>query len=235
MNTLETPRTYGEIVAVNVDMQNDFALRTGALAVENGETVIHPANTINTHVRNLGGFVAFTQDWHRPDNMKHFGLWGAHCVQNKAGAALHDDLIVLPRDTIAKKGTGLDDDGYSGWDAEVSTGAMTALVEGQPHHERTLGRAIMDVVAFNTERCQRTAVILTGIATDYCVKATGLDALKETNREFVDVIIATDAVQAVNIERGDGTKALQEMIAAGALTMTSEQIVTGAIARIGKR
>lgn len=229
MKTPEVPRMYGEIVVVNVDIQNDFALPNGALAVENGEAVIHPANNINTYVRNLGGLVAFTQDWHRPDNMKHFGLWGAHCVQNKAGAALHDDLIVLPRDTIAQKGTGLDDDGYSGWDADVRTGMLTALVEQRQHDERTLGQAIVSIAAYNAERHQRTAVVLTGIATDYCVRATGLGALKDTDRETVDVIVATDAVRPV--ERTTGDRALQEVMAAGAIAMTSEQIVAGAIVR----
>lgn len=229
MKTFETPQEYGEIVVINVDIQNDFALPNGALAVENGEAVVHPANTINTYVRNLGGLVAFTQDWHRPDNMKHFGLWGTHCVQNKAGAALHDDLIVLPRDTIAQKGTGLNDDGYSGWDAEVRTGTLTALVEGRPQQERTLGQAVMDIVAYNTERRQRTAVVLTGIATDYCVRATGLGALKDTDRAFVDVIVATDAMRPV--ERATGDKALRELMATGAVAMTSEQIVAGAVLR----
>ena len=232
MKTQETPRTYGEVIAINVDIQNDFALPTGALAVDNGEAVILPANTINTYVRNIGGLVAFTQDWHRPDNLKHFGFWGTHCVQNKAGAALHNDLIVLPRDTIAQKGTGLEDDGYSGWTAEVKAGTLTAFVEELPEQERTLGRAIGNIAAYGAERRQKTAVILTGIATDYCVRATGIDGLKSTDRDFVDFIIATDAVRAVNVLPGDGDKALREMIAAGALTMTSEQIVAGGIVRM---
>jgi len=233
MNT-STPREYGEIIAINVDIQNDFALRTGALAVENGEMVIEPANVVNTYVRDLGGLVAFTQDWHRPDNKKHFGLWGAHCVQNKAGAALHNDLEVLPRDTIAQKGMGLEDDGYSGWDAEVKTGTLTALVEALPAAERTLGKAIGAVALYGRERGERTAIIVAGLATDYCVKATVLDGLKATDRDFVDVIIATDAVRAVDINRGDGATATAQMVAAGALTITSEEIVNGTVIKARK-
>lgn len=232
MHAQQNPHEYGEVVVANVDIQNDFALRTGALSVENGEAVLQPANAINTYVRGIGGLVAFTQDWHRPDNMKHFGLWGAHCVQNKAGAALHDDLIVLPRDTIAQKGTGLNDDGYSGWEAEVKTGAMAALVENLTAHDRTLGMAIGKIAAYGAERGQKTAVILTGLATDYCVKATGLDGLAATDRDYVDIIVATDAVRPVEIQKGDGRKALDVMTAAGALLMTSNQIVAGGIKRI---
>lgn len=234
MTTTPTPREYGEIIAINVDIQNDFALRTGALAIENGEMVIEPANVINTYVRNLGGLVAFTQDWHRPDNKKHFGLWGMHCVQNKAGAALHDDLIVSPRDTIAQKGMGLEDDGYSGWAAEVKTGAMATLVEALPAHERTLGNAIGAIALYGKERNERTAVILTGLATDYCVKATGVDGLAATDRAFVDIIIATDAVRAVDINQGDGSAAIEKMVADGALTMTSKQIANGLVTKARK-
>ena len=234
MTTTPTPREYGEIIAINVDIQNDFALRTGALAVENGEMVVEPANTINAYVRNLGGLVAFTQDWHRPDNKKHFGLWGAHCVQHKAGAALHDDLIVSPRDTIAQKGMGLEDDGYSGWAAEVKSGAMGALVEALPPAERTLGNAIGAIALYGKDRQERTAIILTGLATDYCVKATGLDALAATDRAFVDIIIATDAVQAVEVSKGDSGAAIEKMVADGALTMTSEQIANGMVTKARK-
>lgn len=232
MNTFETTHGYGEVIVINVDIQNDFALPTGALAVKDGEGVVEPANAINAYVRELGGLIAFTQDWHRPDNTKHFALWGPHCIQHKAGAALHNDLLVLPGDTIAQKGTGVEDDGYSGWAAQLTSGSMTAMVEGLPAKDRTLGNAIGEVATYGELRGERTAVVLTGIAIEYCLRAAALDGLKDTKRDYVDIIIATDAARAV--DSSDGNKAMREMVAAGALAMTSQQIIAGAIARIRK-
>lgn len=229
MNTLANPRTYGEALVVNVDIQNDFALPTGALSVPNGEAVVPKANQVNEYVREQGGQVAFTKDWHRPDNEKHFAKWPAHCVQHKAGAALHDGLDIKPFDTIAHKGMYLEDDGYSGWEAELVGGTLTALVEHLPAEQRTLGRAIGILAAYATERDERLAVIVEGLATDYCDLATALDTLKGTDRETVDVFVVTDAMRAVNINPGDGDEALAAMLDAKAIAITTEELINGGI------
>lgn len=228
MKTTETtPRTYGEIIAVNVDIQNDFALPTGTLAVDHGEDVIPKANQVNAYVREQGGQVAFTQDWHRPDNEKHFAKWPVHCLQHKAGAALHDGLEIEPRDTIAHKGMYLEDDGYSGWEAELVGGTLTGLVENLPLREKTLGRAIGLIATYAAERGEQLAIVVEGLATDYCDLATTLDALKHTDRDTVDVYVVTDAMRAVNQETGDA--ALQAMLEAKAIAITTEELINGGI------
>ena len=111
----ETPTTYGDILTINVDVQNDFALPTGALSVPDGEGVIKPLNQLNTWTRESGGTVVFTGDWH-PDDTTHFdthgGPWPVHCRANRAGAAIHDDLYIdTAQDTIAHKGMSNTDEG----------------------------------------------------------------------------------------------------------------------------
>ena len=229
MKTSETPRTYGEAVVINVDIQNDFALPTGALSVRDGEAVIAPANAVSGYLRDQGAQVVYTQDWHRPDNEKHFAKWPVHCLQNKAGAALHDELDVRANDNIAKKGMYLEDDGYSGWEAELQTGVLLTLVAELPPTERTVGRAIGIMARLATERGQRTAVVIEGLATDYCDTATALDALQATDRNDVDIFIVTDAMRAVNIQPGDGDAALQAMLDAKAIAISSQDIINGGI------
>lgn len=229
MNTIKEQRAYGEIVAVTVDVQNDFALTTGALSVKHGEEIIPNVNAINTYVREQGGHVVFTQDWHRPDNEKHFSKWPVHCVQNKAGAALHNDLDVQARDTIAHKGMYLEDDGYSGWEGELVAGTLTALVESLPANDRTLGRALGILATQATKHGERIAIVIDGLATDYCDKATALDALASTDRADVDVFVVTDAMRAVNVNEGDGDRALQAMLEAKAIAISTEELTNGGI------
>lgn len=229
MNTLQHSARYENIVAINVDIQNDFALPTGSLSVPDGEAIIPAVNKVNEYVRAQRGDVIYTQDWHRPDNEKHFTTWPVHCVQNKAGAALHDELDVQAYDTVAHKGMYLEDDGYSGWDAELVAGQLTALVERLPKAERTVGRAIGILAAYAAEQSRRTAVIVQGLATDYCDKATVLDVLADTDRENTDVFVVIDAVRAVDVKPGDGDAAIAEMLAAGAHPITSQEIIDGSV------
>ena len=118
-----------------------------------------------------------------------------HCVHDSWGAAFHPDLLVAPDSEIVRKGTG-GEDGYSGFTvrdptsgAEEGTGLEQLL---RDHHVRR--------------------VVLLGLATDYCVKDTGLDALA---KGFETVVVA-DAVQAVDLEPGDGERAIEELRRAGA-------------------
>jgi nicotinamidase/pyrazinamidase len=229
MKTIETPRSYGEVVAVTVDMQNDFVLPTGALSVHDAEQAIPAVNAVNEFVRANHGQVVFTQDWHRADNEKHFAKWPVHCVQERAGAALHDEVVVEMTDTIAKKGMYLEDDGYSGWGAELQTGVLFELTNGLEESERTVGRAIGILARITAERGGRTAVLIDGVATDYCDLATGLDALATSDPETTDIYVVTDGMQAVNINPGDGDAAFAKMIAAGAHPITSDEVVRGSI------
>lgn len=229
MNTIKESRTYGEIVVVNVDIQNDFALPTGALSVPDGEAVIPAANRVNEYVRAQGGQVVFTQDWHRADNEKHFAKWPVHCVQHKAGAALHDGLDVRAQDTIVHKGMYLEDDGYSGWEGELVAGTLTALVEHLPTSERTLGRALGMLAGYAAERGERIAYVVEGLATDYCDLATVVDIAHGTDRDIADVYLVTDAMRAVDVNPGDGDRALAAMLEAKALAISTDELINGGI------
>jgi nicotinamidase/pyrazinamidase len=180
---------------VIVDVQNDFADPSGSLAVAGGDQVVQRINQQIDEVRAAGGLVVYTQDWH-PESTPHFakdgGVWPVHCVRDTWGARLHPKLT-LAGPTIRKGENG--EDGYSGFtmrDPESGETRPTAL-------ESTL----------RERRIER--VVVCGLATDYCVKATALDAAARGYRTE----LLTDAIAAVNLEPGDGQRALDEMAAAG--------------------
>ena len=127
-----------------------------------------------------------------------------------------------------------DDDGYSGYLAQIDTGRLVDIVADLPPSERTVAAAIDRMI--QTERTRRFAIIVGGLATDYCVLATARDAIERTDpyrhpdgSRTVDVIIATDAVRAVDIQPGDGDRAIAALIEAGALAMTSQEIISGSV------
>lgn len=229
MNTLETPRVYGEVVVGNIDVQNDFC-PGGTLAIEHGDQVIEPLNAVGDLVVAHDGFAFDTGDFHKPLT-KHFdtngGPWPVHCVEYRAGAAFHDDLTIRPNDTIAYKGMSLVDDGYSGAEAVIQRGRLEAIVADLPAEERTIGAAVERLEQETEYRKRRLAVLIGGLATDYCVKATVLDILALTNRETTDVIVLRDAIRAVN--ETTGNEAMQAMLEAGALAMTTQEILAGGI------
>jgi nicotinamidase/pyrazinamidase len=171
-----------------VDVQNDFC-PGGSLAVANGDEVVAPLNELAKEFLDRGEPVFKTRDWH-PERTKHFaaygGTWPIHCVQDTRGAEFHVDLIDDPRITIISKGTTESADGYSGFDG---TNLAQLLRE----------KGV-------------TEVWVGGLATDYCVKHTVLDA----RREGFEVKALADAMRAVNVKPTDGTQAIQEMRAAGA-------------------
>jgi nicotinamidase/pyrazinamidase len=192
---------YGPGTAlIVVDLQNDFADPAGSLHVIGGEAIIATVNREIEMAGNNGAVVVATQDWH-PPSTPHFakdgGVWPVHCVAGSWGAELHPDLalpVVAPR--VRK---GIDgEDGYSGF-------TMRDPVSG-------------DTIATELEALLRDAgverVVVVGLATDYCVKATALDAV----RLGFETRVLTDAIAAVDLEPGDGERAVDEMSAAGVAT-----------------
>jgi nicotinamidase/pyrazinamidase len=180
-----------------VDVQRDFC-PGGALGVGRGDEVVSVLNLYIERFRGAGAPVLATRDWHPPET-RHFkahgGVWPPHCVQGTVGAAFHPDLA-LPADAVVlSKGMDPDEDAYSGFQAEDASGMPFAAVLG----ERGIQRLYVG-----------------GLATDYCVRATVLDAA----REGFEVVVLGDAIRAVDLEQGDGDRALAEMRAAGARVAT---------------
>lgn len=180
-----------------VDVQNDFADPKGNLHVPGGEEVVPVVNREIDRALSAGALVAYTQDWHPPDT-PHFekdgGVWPVHCVKETWGAELHPDLRVAGE--IVRKGT-QGEDGYSGFtvrDPESGNEEITRL-------ESILrARGIENVV-------------VTGLATDYCVKATAIDAAQKG----FSTVVLTKGIRAVNREPGDDERALEEVRRAGAV------------------
>lgn len=184
-----------------VDVQNDFC-PGGALAVPEGDRVVPVLNRYIRRFRELGLPVLASRDWH-PEETRHFrelgGPWPPHCVRGTEGAELHPDLELPADATVVSKGTDPADDGYSAFEAEAPDGADL---------ETTLREA-------GVER-----LFIGGLATDYCVRATVLDAAE---RGFRPVVLE-DAVRGIDLEEGDVARALDEMGRAGATTATLETL-----------
>jgi nicotinamidase/pyrazinamidase len=187
---------YDERTAlVVVDVQNDFADPEGSLAVAGGEAVVPVVNEEAARAKAAGGFVVATQDWHPPDT-PHFekdgGIWPVHCVENTWGAELHPALRV--DGPVVRKGTG-GEDGYSGFTVRDPRSGETVPTElAELLRERGIER-----------------VVVAGLATDYCVKETALDAVR---LGFTTTVLSR-GVAAVDLRSGDGEAALAEMAAAG--------------------
>ena len=182
---------------VVVDLQNDFAEPAGSLAVDGGEAVIAIVNAAIREARESGALVVATQDWH-PESTPHFardgGVWPIHCVGGTWGAELHPSLE-LPLDTPrVRKGVN-GEDGYSGFTMRdpLSGEEIPTELEELLRHGQIQG------------------VVVCGLATDYCVKATALDAV----RLGFAVELLPGAVAAVDLEPGDGERAMTEMADAG--------------------
>ncbi|MEY3442564.1 MAG: hypothetical protein RLZZ519_845 [Bacteroidota bacterium] len=198
-----------------VDIQNDF-LQNGALEVPDGEAIIPIVNQLQP----LFDLVVMTQDWHPADHgsfaPNHPGLrpydvvnlnglqqvlWPTHCVQNSPGAEFSMALDIRNVDKIFQKGTDPGIDSYSGF---FDNGRRKATGMGDYLHEKGV-----------------TSVYVCGLATDYCVKFTALDALSLGFETF----LIEDASRGVNVNRGDVKKAVAEMKAAGIAIMKSKEIL----------
>jgi nicotinamidase/pyrazinamidase len=179
-----------------VDMQNDFADPGGSLSVAGAERVVPRVNREIERAAAAGAVVVYTQDWH-PPSTPHFvtdgGIWPVHCVADSWGAALVPELEIASELRVRKGSNG--EDGYSGFTMrDPRTGA-----ESPTPLEAML----------RNRRVER--VVVCGLATDYCVKATALDAA----RLGFGTSAVADAMAAVDLEPGDGAAALAEMTAAG--------------------
>ena len=187
-----------KVAVLAVDVQNDFC-PGGALAVPGGDRVIPVLNGL---IARLGGDAAVyaSRDWHPPDT-RHFrefgGPWPVHCVAGTPGAQLHRDLRLPSNAVIVSKGQDRADDGYSAF-------------EGTTPQGRTLPD---DLRSRNI-----TDLIVGGLATDYCVRASVLDAC----RAGFNVAVVTDAVAGID-DKGS-VQALQEMQQAGAKLISSRDL-----------
>lgn len=221
MTNLET---YDRLVLATIDVQNDFC-PGGALGVKEGNLIVPTLNALARFVRNTNGQVVFTRDWH-PEQTAHFqeygGMWVPHCVAETPGAELHEDLNVQPDDIILNKGTSTTDDGYSGFEAVADDGTTLEAI-AEPKTD------------------EHVALLIGGLATDYCVKATVLDACKladsinyPLNGRRLDVYVIQDAIRAVNLNDGDDKRAMDEMKVRGARFVNAHAILDSQAVKVGR-
>jgi len=187
---------YGPDVAlVVVDLQNDFGDPAGSLFVPGGPEIVPLVNAEVERALGAGAVVAYTQDWH-PAHTPHFaqdgGIWPVHCVQDTWGSELYPSLSV--RGPIVRKGSH-GEDGYSGFSMRNPAGGLPVPTE-------------LDAIL---ARSGARRLVVCGLATDYCVKATALDGV----RLGYETAVLLDAIRAVNLAPRDGDQALDEMAAAG--------------------
>jgi nicotinamidase/pyrazinamidase len=194
----------GRDALVIVDLQNDFC-PGGALGVAGGHAVVPVLNHYARHFAARGAPVFASRDWH-PVVTSHFqeggGPWPPHCVQDTPGAAFHADLALPAGTTIVSKGMDPDEDAYSCFHGRTDDGQDFAVALGERGVQR---------------------LFVGGLATDYCVRSTALDAI----REGFEVVVLEDAVRAVDLRPGDGERALEELSRAGARLARLAEIVAG--------
>jgi nicotinamidase/pyrazinamidase len=191
-----------EAALLIVDVQNDFC-PGGALAVPGGDRVIEPLSRVAEYFAAAGLPVLASRDWHPPVT-RHFsrfgGAWPPHCVQDSSGAAFHPALR-LPKGTlVVSKGSDPDSDSYSAFDGRSTDGSSLGEI-----------LAALDV----------RHLYVGGLATDYCVRSSVLDARKAG----LEVTVLADAIAGVEIAEGDSEKALQEIGRAGVRFCTTDEAV----------
>jgi nicotinamidase/pyrazinamidase len=176
-----------------IDFQNDFTAG-GALEVPEGDEIAEP-------VRRLAkafGVIAATRDWHPPDHASfkaQGGPWPVHCVRGTHGAEFHPAMEGIPLDAVFDVGQGRDDEGYSGFENS-------------------------DLARFLRER-DVDEVYVCGLATDYCVRASAIDAC----REGFEVTVVEDAVRGVEVNEGDSERAFRDMREAGVRLATADEVL----------
>jgi len=175
-----------------VDVQNDFC-PCGALQVTDGDLVVEPVNRAIERFTAAGLPVLASRDWH-PAVTRHFreygGLWPVHCVRETPGAAFHPGLRLPPHAIVLSKGTDPDRDSYSAFDGMTEEGLLLEQV---------------------LEEKGISHLYIGGLATDYCIKATALEALLIGKK----VTVLTDAIAGVDINPGDSERALEAIRQAG--------------------
>ena len=188
-----------------VDFQNDFT-PGGALPVAEGHEIAEPINrlldsfdlvvaTRDLHPTDHGSFVGIEVDPARWEGTDPPSIWPVHCVEGTRGAELHPDLDRSKIDVLLDKGQDPNSQGYSGFQD-------TRL--GKLLHERGVDRLFVG-----------------GLTTEYCVKNTVLDA----RRLGLEVVVVEDAIRPVEVNPGDAERALAEMKAAGAVFVTSDEVL----------
>jgi nicotinamidase/pyrazinamidase len=191
--------TFGPQTAlIVVDMQNDFVEEAGSLNVPGADEIIPFVNQTISTAAKAGALVVYTQDWH-PFSTPHFekdgGIWPIHCISESWGAQMQMLVTVIDKAPIIRKGT-KGEDGYSGF--TVRNPENPEEIEPTGLHALLSDRGI--------ER-----VVVVGVATDYCVKETALDAI----RLGYETIALVDGIRAVDLAAGDGDAAIAAMQEAG--------------------
>lgn len=183
----------GKDALLIIDVQNDFC-PGGALAVRDGDAVVPALNRYIEKFEKSGRPIFATRDWH-PEKTGHFkaygGLWPPHCIQGTKGAEFRPDLRLPAGAVVVSTGTAPDDEGYSGFDGRDASGAALADLLRRRGVER---------------------IFVGGLATDYCVKHTVLDGIKQGFK----VVWLADASRGVDLQPGDAERAAAEMLGAGA-------------------
>jgi nicotinamidase/pyrazinamidase len=185
----------GRTALLAVDVQGDF-LPGGSLAVAAGDEVVEP---LLRAARGVDMVVA-TRDWHPPAHAsfaERGGPWPPHCVAGTPGSLVRSEVDRVA-DVVVSKGTNPEVDAYSGFDGTPLAALLRAAGVGR--------------------------VLVGGLATDYCVRATAIDAL----REGFEVVVLRDAVRAVDVQPGDGERALEELRVAGARVADVADVVSPA-------
>ena len=174
-----------------VDVQRDFC-PGGALAVPGGDAVVPILNAWIEAAQDAGAAIFASRDWHPPDHVSfqaQGGPWPSHCVAATPGADFHTGLALPEAAVVIDKGTHPEHEAYSAFEGTDLAGRL-----------REAGAARLWVG---------------GLALDYCVRASVLDARRIAS---LDVHLILGATRAVDVQPGDGTRALEEMRAAGAVT-----------------
>lgn len=188
-----------------VDVQNDFC-EGGAMGVFGGNTVAERSAQLIRHFVNNSQPVFLSRDWH-PTKTTHFTRWVRHCIANTMGAKFHPAIglmwLAYPNVQIVNKGTGTSDDGYSAFEGMIDKRSYVT-----PLHSELRAKRV-------------TELVVTGIATDYCVLASVLDAL----RAGFKVTVVEDAIAAVHPETGQ--RAIAQMKEAGAQFKTYREYIDG--------
>ena len=185
---------------VVVDVQNDFC-PGGALEIREGDKVVTALNKYIEKFRKAGAPILFTRDWHPPDHSSfkpQGGPWPPHCIQNTEGAKFHPRLSIPPEGEIVSKAD-KKDEAYS-------------FFQGTDLAMKLRDRGIK-------------RLLVGGLATDYCVKETVLDGL----RNGFEVYHLDDASRGVNVKPDDSERALKEMVAKGAKRITLEDLLDNTV------
>ena len=186
----------GNSALIIVDVQNDFC-PGGSLAVPGGDEVVPVINELIKAFQRRNQLVVATRDWHPEDHcsfQSQGGLWPPHCVQGTKGAEFHRDLKLNDQVLVISKGTRTNQEAYSGFEGTDLKEELQQAGVGQ--------------------------VYVCGLATDYCVKATALDA----QQAGFKTTVVTDAVRGVDVKTGDSERALWELKEKGITLLTGQEV-----------